>query len=366
MALLQLSFTEGLGAITIRGLIEAMGSATAVLQASAKELVEKAQVHSKLLRQLQNPSGKELANQELQKLRSLATHGEEIKLIFLGDEDYPTALAQCFDAPIVLYLRGNMPQTPMISIVGTRKCTPYSAEALRYIIAGIAKQRPDATIVSGLAYGVDKLAHQTALEYGLKSMAVVAHGFYTIYPATHRHLASQLISTNGGILTEYPYDTRALPQRFIQRNRIVAGLSQATIVVESAKKGGALVTASIAFDYGRAVYAVPGRLFDPSSEGCNRLIAQQKASIFPTTDYFLSEIGLLDEQPKQPSLPFAENIDEENPILRELNSTDELTLEDLSLRLGEDISSISSQLFDLELDGKIIALPGGRYRCRRH
>lgn len=367
LALLQLSFTEGLGPTTIRGLIEAMGSATLVLQASPKELMEKTNARPKLIHQIKDSKSAELAEDELARLRSLASNGVEVKLLFWGDEDYPLSLAQCFDAPIVLYIRGNIPLSPMISVVGTRKCTAYSGEVLRYIIKGLSELRPDVTIVSGLAYGVDKIAHETALQYGLKSIGIIAHGFYTLYPATHRELANKMISSGGGLITEYPYYTRALPQRFIQRNRIVAGLSLATIVAESPVKGGALVTANISFDYGRSVYAVPGRLFDETSMGCNQLIAKQKASIVTSPDDLLRDIGLLDEILIQKPLPFTEDTEEDNnPILKVLRETDELTIEDLSLRLGEEMSTLSSELFDLELDGKILSLPGGRYRIRHY
>ena len=265
----------------------------------------------------------------------------------------------------MLYVKGQIPLGPMISFVGTRRNTHYSLDVLEYLMEGIAALRPDITIVSGLAYGVDKLSHQTALKYGLKSIGVVAHGHYTLYPSSHRDLAEQMIATGGGVVTEYPYRTRALPQRFVQRNRIVAGLSLGTVVVESAERGGSLITANIAFDYGRSVLVAPGRIFDTASKGCNKLVAHQKASIITTPDKLLDELQLLPTLKPQ-RLPFEEEQEESNPILKALRTADHLTLEDLALQLGEEVPTISGMLFELELNGQIHSLPGGRYCIKNH
>lgn len=366
IALLQLSLTDGVGPVTARALIEDMGSAQAVMSLTSKELTQHPNIRPKLARMLMHGNGKELATKELTLLQQINSKGLSLRPYFLCDEDYPAHLEQCFDAPLLLYVRGTIPNTPMISIVGTRKNTRYAIDAINYIIEGISHIRPDITIVSGLAYGVDKLSHQAALSFGLKSVAVVAHGHYTLYPNIHRQLAEQMIATGGGIVTEYPYYTRALPQRFVQRNRIVAGLSLATIVVESANKGGSLITANIAFDYGRSLFVVPGRLFDTYSAGCNQLIQRQKASIVTTPDKILEEINLLPQIPKLQRLPFENEEEETHPILKALRTADELTLEDLALMLGEDVPTISGMLFELELEGKIHSLPGGRYCIRNH
>ncbi len=167
-----------------------------------------------------------------------------------------------------------------------------------------------------------------------------------------------MIATGGGVVTEYPYRTRALPQRFVQRNRIVAGLSLGTIVVESAERGGSLITANIAFDYGRSVLVAPGRIFDPASKGCNKLVAHQKASIITTPDKLLDELQLLPTLKPQ-RLPFEEEQEESNPILKALRTADHLTLEDLALQLGEEVPTISGMLFELELNGQIHSLPEG-------
>lgn len=364
-ALLVLSLTDGVGPITARALIEEMGSAVAVVSATAAGLASVPNVRPKLAKILLSGAGKKRAEEELVKLNQLASNGTKIELLFTGTTDYPAYLDHCFDAPLVLYVRGAIPSSPMISIVGTRKNTAYAQDVLQYLMQGFATHRPDVTIVSGLAYGVDKKAHQIALEHGLKSVGVVAHGHYTLYPSAHRRLADAMIAGGGGIVTEYPYDTRALPQRFVQRNRIVAGLSHATIVIESAVKGGSLITANIAFDYGRSLFATPGRVFDATSAGCNQLIERQKAAIITSPEQILREVNLLIDEPQQPKLPFDEE-EEQDPIVRELRSAGELTLEDLSLRLGESVPTLSGRLFDLELDGRIRSLPGGRYCIKNY
>lgn len=365
LALLQLTLTEGIGPVTAKALIEEMGSAEAVMAASPAELMQHPNIRPKLAQALLSGNGVELAKRELEILEELQQRGRPLKLYFFGDEEYPPYLAQCFDAPLVLYVKGQIPSGPMISFVGTRRNTHYSLDVLEYLMEGIAALRPDITIVSGLAYGVDKLSHQAALKYGLKSIGVVAHGHYTLYPSSHRELAEQMIATGGGVVTEYPYRTQALPQRFVQRNRIVAGLSLGTVVVESAERGGSLITANIAFDYGRSVLVAPGRIFDTASKGCNKLVAHQKASIITTPDKLLDELQLLPTLKPQ-RLPFEEEQEESNPILKALRTADHLTLEDLALQLGEEVPTISGMLFELELNGQIHSLPGGRYCIKNH
>lgn len=365
LALLQLSLTEGIGPVTAKALIEEMGSAEAVMAATPAELMKHPNIRPKLAQLLLSGNGVELAKRELEILEELQQRGRPLKLYFFGDEEYPPYLAKCFDAPLVLYVKGQIPSGPMISFVGTRRNTHYSLDVLEYLMEGIAALRPDITIVSGLAYGVDKLSHQAALKYGLKSIGVVAHGHFTLYPSSHRDLAEQMIATGGGVVTEYSYRTRALPQRFVQRNRIVAGLSPGTVVVESAERGGSLITANIAFDYGRSVLVAPGRIFDPASKGCNKLVAHQKASIITTPDKLLDELQLLPTLKPQ-RLPFEEEQEESNPILKALRTADHLTLEDLALQLGEEVPTISGMLFELELNGQIHSLPGGRYCIKNH
>ncbi len=363
-ALLRLSCTDGVGAIVSQALIEHFGSASSVISASASELAEVPGVGRKLISSIRNSTAEVAAKVEME---ILDQYKGDITPVFWGETGYPEMLAACFDAPLVLYLRGTLPvSAPTISVVGTRRMTPYAEDTLREVFREWATSCPDLVIVSGLAYGVDYCAHRLALDAGLRTVAVVAHGHHTLYPSTHRHLAAEMCANDGGIVTEYTYATKPLPQRFVARNRIVAGLSPATLVVESPEKGGALITANIAFDYSRCVYAVPGRLFDTHSQGCNKLIALQKASIFTSPRQMLEELGILSGHKDMGRLPLdygEEPTDDpdDTPIVKLLKSVDDMTVEDISIRLGEPLSTVSALLFELEMDGEVRTLPGGRY-----
>lgn len=360
VALLTLSCVDGIGPIISQSLIEHFGSASAVVEASADELLEVPGMGRKLVSALHSPTAHRAAEEEMALIERMQG---AVTPLFWGEAPYPKMLASCFDAPLVLYVRGTVPSAPMISVVGTRRMSPYAEDVLRTVFVEWAHLCPDLVIVSGLAYGVDCVAHKIALECGLRTVAVVAHGHHTLYPSAHKALAKEMCDKGGGIITEYTFNTKALKQRFVSRNRIVAGLSPGTLLVESPERGGALITANIAFDYCRSLYAVPGRYFDANSQGCNRMIELQKASILTSPSAMLEDLGLV-SQPKQQSLPLEyddESTEADNPVVRLLKSVDDISVEDLVHRTGEALSTVSALLFDLELDGLIRPLPGGRY-----
>ena len=335
-----------------------------IFEATADELAQNPNIRPSLARLIRSDDSLRKAEEELRTLSERAAAGETITPLFYGEEGYPEYLLNCADAPLVLYVKGTLPTDgPMIAIVGTRRCTTYAADVIERMVGRWAELRPDLVIVSGLAYGVDALAHRAALKHGLRSVAVVAHGHYTLYPSRHRDLAAEMIHSGGGVVTEYGYHTRAFPQHFVLRNRIVAGMTRATVVVESARRGGALITAGLALDYGRSVFAVPGRIFDSTSEGCNWLLASERAACLTDPDFLLDELSLLPDRSPALRLPFSSETEEgeEDPILRELREAGPLTLNDLTLRLGEQAGALSGRLFELELSGKVRSLPGARY-----
>lgn len=365
LALLRLTMLPGVGSTISHALLEDFDNhPERIFEVTADELAQNPNIRPSLARLIRSDDSLHKAEEELRTLSERAAAGETITPLFYGEEGYPEYLLNCADAPLVLYVKGTLPTDgPMIAIVGTRRCTTYAADVVESMVKHWAELRPDLVIVSGLAYGVDALAHRAALRHGLRSVAVVAHGHYTLYPSRHRDLAAEMIRSGGGVVTEYGYHTRAFPQHFVLRNRIVAGMTRATVVVESARRGGALITAGLALDYGRSVFAVPGRIFDSTSEGCNWLLASERAACLTDPDFLLDELSLLPDRSPALRLPFSSETEEgeEDPILRELREAGPLTLNDLTLRLGEQAGALSGRLFELELSGKVRSLPGARY-----
>lgn len=365
LALLRLTMLPGIGSTVGHALLEDFDNhPERIFEATANELAQNPAIRPSLARLLRSEESLRRAEEEIRTLDERASAGETITPLFYGEKGYPDYLLNCADSPLVLYVKGTLPTDgPMIAIVGTRRCTTYAADVLERMVKRWAELRPDLIIVSGLAYGVDALAHRAALKHGLRSVGVVAHGHYTLYPSRHRALAAEMIHSGGGVVTEYGYHTRAFPQHFVLRNRIVAGMTRATVVVESARRGGALITAGLALDYGRSVFAVPGRIFDSTSEGCNWLLASERAACLADPDFLLDELSLLPDRSPAQRLPFSSETEEgeEDPILRELREAGPLTLNDLTLRLGEQAGALSGRLFELELSGKVRSLPGARY-----
>lgn len=365
LALLRLTMLPGIGSTISHALLEDFDNhPERIFEATADELAQNPNIRPSLARLIRSEDSLHKAEEELRILDERSSAGELITPLFYGEEGYPEYLLNCADAPLVLYVKGTLPtDSPMIAVVGTRRCTTYAADVLERMVKRWAELRPDLIIISGLAYGVDALAHRAALKHGLRSVGVVAHGHYTLYPSRHRDLAAEMIHSGGGVVTEYGYHTRAFPQHFVLRNRIVAGMTRATVVVESARRGGALITAGLALDYGRSVFAVPGRIFDSTSEGCNWLLASERAACLTDPDFLLDELSLLPDRSPAQRLPFSSETEEgeEDPILRELREAGPLTLNDLTLRLGEQAGALSGRLFELELSGKVRSLPGARY-----
>ena len=293
----------------------------------------------------------------------------QIRALTPLDDDYPQRLCECADAPIVIYYRGNadLNQSKIVNIVGTRQCTQYGKDLIHRFIRDLRQICPQVLVVSGLAYGVDISAHKEALDYGYETVAVLAHGLDQIYPYHHRDIAVKMLS-HGGLLTEFMSQTNADKQNFVRRNRIVAGLSDACIVVESAAKGGGLITAEIAQSYDRAVFAFPGAVGMPYSEGCNHLIRDNGAGLITCAEDFVKAMGWQDEALRQQA--HAEGIErslfvdlsrEESRIVNLLQQTNDLQLNILSVKTGIPIGQLTALLFQLEMKGVVKPLAGGMY-----
>lgn len=293
----------------------------------------------------------------------------KIQAFTLLDDDYPQRMKECIDAPLVLYYKGNadLNQLMTVSIVGTRHITRYGEDVCRKFIRELHELCPQVLIISGLAYGVDICAHRQALESGYDTVAVLAHGLDQIYPFHHRDTAAEMI-TRGGLLTEFMTQTNADKANFVRRNRIVAGCADATIVVESAAKGGSLITAEIAQSYNHPVFAFPGNVGSPFSEGCNYLIRDNGAALITSAEDFVQAMGWETDAKRKQALTegierelFPELSDDEQKIVSLLQQTNDLQLNILSVKAGIPISQLTALLFNLEMKGVIKPFAGGMY-----
>lgn len=293
---------------------------------------------------------------------------KHIQCLCFNDTDYPLRLKECPDAPIALFYKGNadLNTRHILNIVGTRHCTEYGKDLCQRFIAELKTICPDTLVVSGLAYGIDIQAHNKALEAGLKTVGVLAHGLDQIYPRMHRNTAEAMLQ-QGGLLTEFMSGTNADKINFVRRNRIVAGISDATIVVESASKGGALITAELAESYSRDVFAFPGRITDRYSEGCNDLIRKNRATLLQSAEDFVLSMGWQKENSSNNKNSvqlqlFPELTSEEEKIVDCLLKADSKPINQISIETNMPINRISALLFSLEIKGIVKMLQGGSYR----
>jgi len=352
--LLALQQVEGVGDIVAKKLITHCGNATEVFKTKTSQLANIDGIGSVLLKNLKDKTVFEKAEQELQFIKS-----NEIKVSYFQDENYPDRLKHCIDGPVLLFTSGNidLKNKKIISIVGTRQITSYGMEFCRKLIEDLAPLDP--VIISGFAYGVDIFAHQLAMEHDLQTIGVVAHGLNQIYPKTHKKYVAK-VEQNGGFMTEFWSSTNPEKENFVRRNRIVAGISEATIVIESADRGGSLITANIANDYNRDVFAVPGRTTDKYSQGCNNLIKTQKANLLTSAAdlvYILNWDIESKAKPVQKQLFVTLENDEQKVYDYLLKNGKEL-MDIIALRCDFPIYKISGMLLNMELKGVIRPLPG--------
>lgn len=365
VALLALSKVQATQLAVIHSLIEEVGS--------AKELIENAGNIKDIVPEA-GPRLCELLNDE-----SLIVNAEKeiefieknnIRLICKGDKDYPYRLAECNDAPLVLHGMGNadLNAKHIVSIVGTRHASEYGKSVCENFVADLAKFVPGTLIVSGLAYGIDVCAHRAALKAGLPTVGVLAHGLDRIYPTAHRSTAKSMIE-NGGLLTEFMSGTNPFPQNFVQRNRIVAGIADATVVIESASKGGSLITASLATGYDRDCFAFPGRINDQYSQGCNELVSRNRAALI-TSAYDFVEAMNWEVATKKKSAEdlqtelFPDMSPEETAVMTALReNSDGLQVNQMVVQLNTPINKLLPLLFEMEMKGYIKAVAGGCYRA---
>ena len=292
------------------------------------------------------------------------TEKHHIKTIFINDDEYPKRLLNCSDSPVLLYFKGNtsLNNSRFVSIVGTRANTDYGRTICEQFIDELKSY--NITVISGLAYGIDTIAHKSALKYNIPTIGILAHGLDRIYPYANKIMAKQMIEI-GGLLTEYPSGTNPDKQNFPERNRITAGICDALVVIETGKSGGSLITAEIANSYNKDVFAIPGRISDPKSEGCNQLIKNNKACLISSAEDLVNLMGWNEKKSSQKPrqrLLFNDLNNEELLLLKIIEEASETDIDTLTFKSGLSHSSIAVTLLSLEMNGLIKSLPGKRFK----
>ncbi len=359
---IALTQIPGIGSTIAKSLIAYIGSAKEVLEVPISELRKVPGIGSKLIHNfnLHKNSAIQRADKEIEFLKK-----ENISAVHFNDQNYPQRLALCGDAPIVLYSKGNIDwnTNKVISIVGTRKATLQGKKQLKELIEQIRTY--NVLIISGLAYGIDIHAHKYALEASLPTACVLAHGLDRVYPNSHAPIAKKM-TQNGGMISEFLSQTPPDKQNFPKRNRIIAGLCDALVVVESAKKGGSLISAEIANSYNREVFAFPGRINDQYAEGCNFLIKTNRAALVESGTDIIKYLGW-DLQKKQPpsqiQLKIYPSLNKEEQQIYDLFKKSEKRwhIDQISNEINLPRGILISKLLDLELRGILLGLPGNCY-----
>ncbi len=361
MLLYQIGITllPGIGDITGKKLVAYCGGVEAVFREKKKNIQKIPGIGGKLLNSILNNNVLKHAEQEIEFIKKY-----KIKTLFYLDKDYPQRLKNCVDGPMLLYYKGSadLNTQKIISFVGTRKATKYGKEMCSELISKISG--PDTLIVSGLAYGIDSCSHRAALDNNLPTIGVLAHGLDRIYPATNKNLAEKMIK-NGGLLTDFMSRTNPDRENFPKRNRIIAGLSDAIVVVESGRRGGALITAEIANSYNRDVFCVPGKIGDKYSEGCNFFIKTHKAALIQSAEDIKYVMGWMDKPgknaPKQREL-FIEFTEDEQKIVDFLKENNETGIDMICGKCQLPTSKVAAALLNLEFQGIVNSLPGKIYK----
>lgn len=357
-----ITLLPGVGAVTAKNLIAYCGSAEAVFSEKRSRLEKIPGIGTVVAETITNSEVQkdtlERAEEEI-----LFIEKNDIKPIFFTDDDFPKRLKECTDSPVMLYTKGvmNLNAERIVSIVGSRKATAYGRKICEQLVEAFSAY--NVLILSGMAYGIDICAHRASLKNNIPTVGVLAHGLDNLYPAEHYNTSEKMLE-NGGLATEFMSQTKMNPEYFPRRNRIVAGTADATVVIEATVKSGALITAELANSYDRDVFAVPGRLDDPSSEGCNLLIKANKAMLMQSAEDVIKamnwDVETKKSAKKQQEL-FAPLSAEEETLVNILKQREKAHVDDISHASGLAMSRISTLLLNLEFSGVVKSLPGKVY-----
>ncbi|MGQ1910883.1 DNA-processing protein DprA [Marinifilum sp. RC60d5] len=355
-----LSFITGLGPVNIKKVIAYTGGLEGFFKENKNNLLKIPGIGKVVTDKLDRQSALIQAEEELKFIVD-----NNINICSYLDDNYPQRLLNCFDSPCTLYYKGNADfnTTRNISIVGTRNATENGRELCNQLIADLSHKKIKTTITSGLAYGIDICAHKAALKNTLPTIAVIGHGFHQMYPAQHKQHAADIIH-RGALISEFTSKSKFDPKHFVRRNRIIAGMSDATIVIESAIKGGSLVTANIANSYNRDVFAFPGRVGDKFSMGCNHLIKTNQANLIESIKDLEYILGWKDGSEKIKEIQtklFVELSTEEEKIVNYLKKEGKTPIDLLCIGTSFPMSKVSSLLLKLEFDGIVRSHPGKIY-----
>ena len=354
-----LTLVPNIGDVHTKTLINRYGTAQAVFKAKKKELEQIEGIgiiRAKSIKAFTDLSGAEAELTFIEKYR--------ITPLFITGAGYPQRLLNCYDSPALLYYRGNadLNSSRVISVVGTRNNSEYGRIVCEKLIEDL--QAENIVVVSGLAFGIDTIAHKAALKHHLKTVGVLAHGLDRMYPPQNKLLAKQMTG-HGGLLTDFISNTNPDKQNFPKRNRIVAGICDAVIVIESGVKGGSLITAELGNGYNKDVFAIPGRTNDPKSEGCNYLIKSNKAALINNAADLLENMGWKEHKvssPKKQRELFIELSPDEKIIVGILQQKEAFQVDELYLKSGLSSSAVAAALLMLEMRGVVLAAPGKIYR----
>jgi DNA processing protein len=359
LSLLALHFIPGVGDYLIKQVVSYCGSAEKVFKTPKGKLLKIPGVGAVTAEAILNGKPFEKAEKELRKAEK-----DSVELLFFTDKKYPSRLKSIPDAPSILYVKGNIDfeNSKTVGIVGTRQATSYGKERVEELVKELAPH--GVLIVSGLAYGVDIHAHKYALKQGLPTVGVMGSGMDIIYPATHKETALKMLD-HGGLVTENPFGTKPDAHNFPQRNRIIAGLIDALVVVEAAEKGGALITAEIANGYNKDVFAFPGSIGETFSAGCNSLIKTNKAHLLSSVkdlEYIMGWDAAASKKKIKPALSLAGFDEAEQCVLKiMIEKKAAVLIDELSWKSNLPISQLASVLLGLEFKGVVKSLPGKQY-----
>lgn len=353
-----LTMIPDLGPVRTKILMDHFGNASAIFKARKKEISCVEGIGEFSARAIKEWNGFSEVEEEICFIEK-----HHIQPLFITDPGYPKRLLHCYDPPSLLFYRGtaDLNSSRIISIIGTRNHTDYGKQVTEQLIHALEPQQ--VLIISGLAFGIDSIAHKISLQQGIPTVGVLGHGLDTIYPSQNKSLAKDMLS-NGGLLTEFRRNTKPDKHNFPKRNRIVAGMADATIVIETASKGGSMITAELAYNYNRDVFAIPGRITDHKSSGCLQLIKQNKAVLLTGAEQLAEMMGWVDKKKlikKQKEL-FIELTADEKIIVQLLQEKESIPIDTLYLLSGLSSSSVASAILNLEIQNVISALPGKMYK----